>query len=264
MPSIISRTLVHIPDFRKAWDDLANIVDKLESDRTHLLNTYKPIPHSEAWIKRLASQLAHPLAEFVSASESLPEFRGNAHDLELEATLKHAEIIGESIARNDSALFGESLCSIASDLIGREMRFRDATITTTSDSRGICVMFPDHRHIPARLSELISLIRSSSCPIALKAISSQVVLLNLHPFRDGNGRVARVLFNSVFSEFRRAEHLNIPFYHIRNMTPFTFEICVRMIELRGSWKELVTYYSKILESLSAELDNQGRLSTNLL
>jgi len=67
------------------------------------------------------------------------------------------------------------------------------------DSEEIVYAGPDAEQVPGLVDELVDTMRESAGPALLRAAIAHLNLVMIHPFRDGNGRMARILQSMVLT-----------------------------------------------------------------
>ena len=87
------------------------------------------------------------------------------------------------------------------DLLKSPGRWRPGTVYVRSDETGeIVYEGPDAGEVPSLMAELMSRLGSASFePTMIRAAMAHLNLLMIHPFRDGNGRMARCLQSLVLA-----------------------------------------------------------------
>lgn len=73
------------------------------------------------------------------------------------------------------------------------------------------------------------------------------MLLNAHPFSDGNGRTARVMLNHVLRLGGMPTSVYLPLYEIAHRSQGGHDIALRTTELRGDWEPLFSYLLNALQ-----------------
>lgn len=79
------------------------------------------------------------------------------------------------------------------DLNARPGNWRPGGIWVRGSAGDVVYTAPDRSELPALLSELIEQLAVEETPAMIKAAMAHLNLVLIHPFRDGNGRVARAL-----------------------------------------------------------------------
>lgn len=78
------------------------------------------------------------------------------------------------------------------DLSKSPGRWRPGSIFVRRESTGeIVYEGPDHDRIPELIGKMIENIRDESAPVLVRAAMAHLNLVMIHPYRDGNGRMAR-------------------------------------------------------------------------
>lgn len=87
------------------------------------------------------------------------------------------------------------------DLTKRPGSWRPGSIYVRDERRGIDVYEgPDIDIVPALMNDLVDNLRlETAAPVLVKAAMAHLNLVMIHPFSDGNGRMARILQTSVLS-----------------------------------------------------------------
>ena len=134
------------------------------------------------------------------------------------------------------------LRGLADDLTGSG-EFRATRAQTAADRTGRYIRYPPSCEIAGRLLELGELFASKADrPAAFDAVVALVAISNLHPFVDGNGRVARVCFNGLLQ--RRAPSppsIYIPLHAMAVLSRGGFIVRIRLAEIRGDWLPLLDH-----------------------
>ncbi len=67
------------------------------------------------------------------------------------------------------------------------------------------------------------------------------LFVNCHPFTDGNGRVARILFNHTLRRGGMPDDVYVPFYEIAARSRGGYVIALRHAEVRGDWHPIMSW-----------------------
>jgi Fic/DOC family len=156
-----------------------------------------------------------------------------------------------------SQSFEETTSSMVSELLGREVQLRVSGAGLEPDAGGVLIRFCAPAEVPALINELHAEISTSSLNPAMKAVFMLVSLLNIHPFEDGNGRCARIWFNTML-EIGYGGRFLLPLRSFAELSSGGFEIRMRDAEINGRWQPLVNYLAVVLEiSNSASRDREA-------
>jgi len=94
---------------------------------------------------------------------------------------------------------------IKHDLQKNPGRWRPGTIYVRNDATGeIVYEGPDHELIPALIDATIRELEESNAPVLVRAAIAHLNLVMVHPFSDGNGRMARALQTLVLAREQNA------------------------------------------------------------
>jgi Fic family protein len=103
---------------------------------------------------------------------------------------------------NDGMILAMHFMMMKYDLTKNPGRWRPGYINVTNTGTGEVVYEgPDAKEVPALMNELISFLNSErSLPVIVKAAMAHLNLTMIHPFKDGNGRMARVIQSMVLAK----------------------------------------------------------------
>lgn len=209
------------------------------------------------WVERDAERIVHPLGEHAIARNGRPELRAGTTAAETQAAMRHSRAIRRTMLEGDVRAFGNGLRAMAADVGVREAAIRIGPSAIQPDGGGVSIEFAAPQQIPARLEAMAAFYRDPTVSTAFKAIALQAALLNLHPLRDGNGRVSRALFNCVLWGDHVGPTLYAPIYDLRDHAPYTFEICLRSAEIQDNWRPLAELYAELIESRERDVLQTG-------
>jgi Fic/DOC family len=148
--------------------------------------------------------------------------------------------------------FLKSLGALNSSLTGGRSEWRRDDIFMAPDGLGVSIRLPQARHIPKQMEQVRGfLVRDSHSPALWNATVVLALIVNCHPFTDGNGRVARVLFNYVLRRGGMPDDVYFPFYEIARRSCGGYEIALRCAELRGDWCPLMQFVLSAIECYRA-------------
>lgn len=80
-------------------------------------------------------------------------------------------------------------------------RLRTGPIAVTNDNGGIAYAAPDGAAVPALLDEIVAWLAEDDpgAHVVVRAAMAHLHLVSVHPFRDGNGRISRILQSLVLA-----------------------------------------------------------------
>lgn len=81
-------------------------------------------------------------------------------------------------------------------------RYRESSVEVTGASGGPpAYIGPDHEEVPVLIGELVEWLESGDLDthLAVRAAMAHLHVLSIHPFRDGNGRIARIVQSLVLA-----------------------------------------------------------------
>ncbi len=103
---------------------------------------------------------------------------------------------------NDGAILGMHFMMMKYDLSKNPGRWRPGYINVTNIASGEVVYEgPDAKLVPDLMNELLTFLNSDQkLPVIIKAAMAHLNLTLIHPFKDGNGRMARVIQSMVLAK----------------------------------------------------------------
>ena len=271
--SVIVRPALRFPARETAAPALLRMVDRLQAQvdaARHAASTRAL--DDPFWLATIPwdlkrNELTHPLSATWLRQGEQPRRKALRDTVaEFQACLSAHRLLADALHATDARVFTARLCEAAA-LICPEAggRLRDMPIGLDRDADGTQVLFGEAAQVPARLAELHGDHGDCGWPPAVRAIATMAVLLNIHPFLDGNGRCARALFNVVLfdaisaggpCEPRGSEGLALAF--LRNYVPLRdalaasdggYEIRLREAETHGNWAPLIAYFIAVFAAL---------------
>lgn len=146
--------------------------------------------------------------------------------------------------------FTATLESVASAATGTEQVLRDGPVFTSPDTEGVRVVFPRPGTFQTRLTALRLHIAEDRSPPIVRAAVALVALTNCHPFRDGNGRTARIVTNLILNEEtpRNVPLHYLPLYELGNSPPGNLTLYKRSAEVLGEWSALLVFFREMLNA----------------
>ena len=125
---------------------------------------------------------------------------------------------------------------------------REGFVKLADDRAGNQIYFPDVSSVPGQLERVRLLMAGEAdAPPLFAAAAAYLLLLNCHPFTDGNGRTARVLINRLLHRAGMPRDVYIPLHELARRSHGGYEIALRMAEVRGQWAPFLRW---LLEAIS--------------
>jgi hypothetical protein len=201
---------------------------------------------------RYGARLMHPLSESWTARRPAGELRSarcSREEREAYSELRRS-VLG-ALCEPSPAGFLSAMRRACGRLTGNEHAdLRRSSIGLEADRDGTRIEFGPWEQVPERLGHLLAAIRSSNLPPTMTAISAMAVLLNIHPFPDGNGRSARALFNATLEYGGVGENGYLPLSAILAASRAGYEIRLRDAETNGNWLPLIDYFLVVYGTLA--------------
>lgn len=194
-----------------------------------------------------------PSAQAVRAAENAI-FRPLEHPLSAAFALVHppkaqilrspieAEVLANhwtALAMGSPETFVEVVLGLATSLTGTMAHIRRGHIFLGADASGTRVRLTAPEQIPAALAACGHfLYRHASAHPVFTAVVVLALCVNIHPLADGNGRVARVLYNFCLRKGGLRQTAYVPFYEVAERSRGGYEISLRKAEIRQDWTAL--------------------------
>lgn len=205
-----------------------------------------PVRHQDLGLFQL-DDLIHELSEYLApaATDVFVDGRSLAEYRLMEAFLPIRSVAGFST-------FCDTLMQLGCRVCGREVGFRRTGISTVADRQGQQVAYPSPEYIRPSLMHLhdYCMPRVPETP-GIAAVALMVGLTRLHPFMDGNGRVARILFNAILNEGKE-QPVYLPLYELAALSRCGFLLRLRQAQYHGEWQPLLTYLVHVAGTLWSE------------
>lgn len=121
---------------------------------------------------------------------------------------------------------------------------REAQWVASEGDGKVRFVYPDPSFVKDALINLYEFISLDDNPALFRATAALVAILSIHPFSDGNGRVARLLFNILCPPFFGIDTF-IPLYEIANASQGGFIVRARKAQLFNEWDDIIEYMAYI-------------------
>ncbi len=145
--------------------------------------------------------------------------------------------------------FAETLCLLNAGLNETaRSTLRKSEVYITSDLAGVRIMLPCAKEVEHHIMLLENFVlESGDVNGILRATTMLVIILNIHPFMDGNGRLSRLIFNALIAIIYGENIGYIPLYDFFNRSRGGFQIRLRQVEIQGNWLPLMEYIFTIFD-----------------
>jgi len=197
---------------------------------------------SNDWVSRLS----HPLSDVIEEMNRDRSRRG--------ASLAELEACQALTRLRPACSLAAELTTIASALGVKPAAFRTHVVRTRGDNFGNVVTYRPPHCVTAEIEDLgIYLERHVAHAPLLSAIVAYCGVTAIHPFADGNGRTARILFNLML---RRAlnPHFFLPVFDIAGLSRGGLIIRQRQAHYHRQWEPVVDYFCDSVAALLAATD----------
>ena len=203
----------------------------------------EPVRHRDLGPLRI-EQLEHELSDYIMLAVSDQPADGRSMvEFEVMKQLPPITSVGDYKAFEGLLLhLHQRVCDSAEG-------FRRGEIQTQPDRMGHCVRYPAPDVIKPSLRQLYDhwCEHATSTP-GLVAVVTLAAVTNLHPFQDGNGRVARVLFNHLLNADQQ-ESIYLPIHEIAALSRGGFLIRLRQAQYHGGWFPFFDFLVTCAETL---------------
>ncbi|WP_230772368.1 Fic family protein [Sphingomonas sp. Leaf4] len=141
------------------------------------------------------------------------------------------------------------LHAVSALAFGQVQFFRQVSAGIISDSLGRQIMFPAPADSLKMLTDLDAPLRSQLLSsYTLAAVLAMVGVIHAHPFADGNGRIARILFAAIL-RWGSQRSVFIPVLALQSLSYPSFLVRARRAQCQGDWAPIVNHMASALEFL---------------
>jgi Fic family protein len=273
------------PDYtRLSWldDDTLQRLRRAEQQLRACRHTDVELPtqegiNADATLRALCDALRHPLSETALANATR---NGIANDTRAEAAARlcaermaldqHCSALCAALAQSDPMQFIRALEAIAGAVTSphaphRGMGLRTVAVEIPRDPHGSSWACMPAAEVLAALSSLHNALRPLRAAHPLvAAVVALVVLLAVHPFLDGNGRVSRIAFNALISPLSLPQALQTRFIPLKEffmLSDFGFELRLRYSFHMNEWSAIARYFCDVIALYVYLCENTGTHSS---
>jgi hypothetical protein len=164
----------------------------------------------------------------------------------------------------DCSKFVAALSRLNRILVGRRSAVRSGPIGTDADRNGVSIRFPPTASSKPQLDWLRAGIsgQMGKASQLLCAIASLPIVTNSHLFRDGNGRVSRILFNHILQRIGLQPDVYLPIYEIMAASQGGFLIRLRQAEIQSKWEPFISFMLDFIDLCASTENNRGSRTEN--
>jgi Fic/DOC family len=204
--------------------------------------------------------LQHELSPFAMKNSGPRHLRLDySANLEYISARFHRETLLGSLREGKVESLEQCLLDLSKSMHGQAVELRKRPAKTESDVNGFHWIYPDPSIVKNSLRELssflIDTIESSPLLVARIAVVAYVLINWIHPLRDGNGRLSRMLFNILLFRDSKIMHY-IPLAKFSQLAHYGQEISLREVMIGGSVKSISEYFEVVINASAAILSNQ--------
>ena len=117
--------------------------------------------------------------------------------------MQHVVVLADdpSFAWSDRLLLDLHFEACSSEIEGGPGRWRTGPVLVTAPGGGVAYRAPDAVEVPQLMAELVDWLSTGDvdAPVVVRAAMAHLNLVSAHPFRDGNGRLSRILQSLVLA-----------------------------------------------------------------
>ena len=137
--------------------------------------------------------------------------------------------------------FRETILMLNAAVASESQGWRAGDVGFEPDATGASILLPPASAIGPILGDLELALKRYEWPPVCRAAVAAALLLNAHPFTDGNGRTARVLVNMILRDCGMPSAAFIPLYELAQRSCGGFEIALRRTEILGDWGSIIAW-----------------------
>jgi Fic/DOC family len=191
--------------------------------------------------------LWHEFSECAMKNSAHTQFRSDRTAEEIQVTTKVQQLLADALICDEASQFVAAV-----ELVGKWIDFggrgfKRVQSSLKPDTRNVVVRFPCAESVEPQLRHLHWFIRNygSQQPVFVSLVA-MTVLVNCHPFFDGNGRASRVLFNALLRNAGLLGGGCFPLYEFFWRCGCGWEIRLRHTEFTNDWRPLCNFICDVL------------------
>lgn len=117
--------------------------------------------------------------------------------------MQHVAVLAQdpSFGWSDRLLLDLHFEACSSEPDARPGLLREGPVLVTAPGGGVAYRAPDAERVPELLAELVGWLSAGDldAPVVVRAAMAHLHLVSIHPFRDGNGRLSRIIQSLVLA-----------------------------------------------------------------
>ncbi len=157
------------------------------------------------------------------------------------------DAVGVTLRSADQTTFRHTLAIANAQTTDGKGGWRTNPVGTAPDPYGNSIVFPPQASVDRQIDRIHALLERDDVPAVFRAAMALALLTNCHPFRDGNGRVARMIFNHALRLGGMRDTVYVPFSELAGRSDGGYLIALRQGELHGQWEPFLEFVMTLLE-----------------
>ncbi|WP_162140512.1 Fic family protein [Sphingomonas sp. PR090111-T3T-6A] len=206
-------------------------------------NILDDLAYSFASDPAMFSALEDPLSSYLPRSETHCALQNRT--LGERGSLRALDGVALSDVLRSDKSFLDALLAVQSLSLSELAHVRPGNIFSTADDMGTRKLFPPSDQILPLFAKVVRTARElGESSQLLAAIYIYNMILVIHPFRDGNGRVGRIMLNWQFRMIVPGFDY-LPLYETRQYSMGGWLLALRRVERQDDWQALIRYIQNV-------------------